>query len=79
MENHDAVVEMVKKLAADLDAGDTSSVESTATYLLANMDKDLIPIIKANLGLARIVKHDLDENPIFDQVCTQCSAFLAKS
>jgi len=69
--NNEAIREMMQKFATELDAGNMSSIESVAAELSANADVALVPIIKANLGVERIVKYNLDENDSFHAALSQ--------
>ena len=60
-----AVTDLVKQFSADLDAGNKSTIESVATSLMAYPMAELLPILKAHLGIERIIKNDLDEDANF--------------
>ena len=56
------------KLASDLDAKDTSSV-NTIGYLLAELPLDAVLIaLRLHIGIERIVAHSLDENKSFNNI-----------
>ena len=69
----EAVVVLVTKFAADLDAGDTSSISTVAASLDGLEVVELIPVLKAHLGIERIVKNNLDEHEQFGKLLTRIS------
>lgn len=59
---------LTKKLAADLDAGDKSSLKSIGLFLLDLPMEDIIISFRKNMGLERIVQHELDEDKTFKKL-----------
>ena len=61
----EVIVELLKKFAGELDAGDVKSIESVASSLIDVASAELVPLIKEHIGIDRIVKFDLDVNEAF--------------
>jgi len=59
---------LCQKLALDLDANDTSAIDSTA-FFLDQLDTEILLItVRSLIQLDRIIRMGLDEHPVFAKI-----------
>lgn len=61
---------LCQKLAAELDQGDTSSVQATAFALTGFPQEFILVSVREHIQIGRLVKHNLDEHPDFGKILT---------
>jgi hypothetical protein len=67
---------MCERLAAELDAGDKSNIQKVASALL-EFDIEIVAIaIRKYISIERIIKFNLDEDPIFGIVCRKIQELI---
>jgi hypothetical protein len=67
---------LCKKLALDLDAEDTSKIELTASLLKEFEIEIIIFSIRSYLGIDRIVRYNLDDIPIMEDIFKEINRSL---
>lgn len=60
------------KLSLDLDAGDTSSIQVVGSLLLDLPIEDALEACKTQIGIERVIRYNLDCDPIFGEFCRRC-------
>ncbi len=61
---------LARKLALDLDNNDKSSIEIIAK-LLSEFSKEIIILsLRAEVGVTRLILHDMDNDPYFKDILT---------
>lgn len=69
---------LIKKLVADLDAGDNSSIEPVSKFLL-DLPVEALGVCLRQLPLERALMFNLDEDPYFRPVLVKINTAYEKS